>query len=88
MEQFTPQSPEMFNFSEIIYTKNNWVATITINRPEVYNAYSIVTIQEMIQALQDAVWDDGVAVIVLTGTGDKAFCTGGDVKEFWQTHYC
>jgi len=82
MEQFIPKSPESFDFSEIIYTKADWIATITINRPEVYNAYSIVTLQEMIKALQDAVWDDGVAVIVLTGAGDKAFCTGGDVKEY------
>lgn len=82
MKQFNPKNAEEFNFSEIIYTKADWVATITINRPEIYNAYSIITLQEMIQALQDAVWDDGVAVIVITGVGNKAFCTGGDVKEY------
>lgn len=82
MKQFSSKNPEDFNFSEILYTKLDWVATITINRPHVYNAYSIITLQEMITALQDAIWDDGVAVIVLTGAGDKAFCTGGDVKEY------
>ncbi|OGI03960.1 MAG: hypothetical protein A2Y25_01000 [Candidatus Melainabacteria bacterium GWF2_37_15] len=76
MEQITER------FSEIIYSKADWVATITINRPDVYNAYSIVTLHEMIKALQDAVWDDKVAVIVITGAGDTAFCTGGDVKEY------
>jgi len=82
MKQFSPKAPEEFNFSEIIYTKSDWVATITINRPEVYNAYSIITLQEMTLALQDASWDDGVGVIIITGAGEKAFCTGGDVKEY------
>ena len=82
MEQFNPKTPADFDFSEIMYSKSDWIATITINRPQVYNAYSIITLQEMIQALQDAVWDDGVAVIVITGAGDKAFCTGGDIKEY------
>jgi enoyl-CoA hydratase/carnithine racemase len=82
MKEFAPKSAEEFNFSEIIYSKSNWIATITINRPEVYNAYSIITLQEMINALQDAAWDDGIAVIVITGSGEKAFCTGGDVKEY------
>ncbi|OGI23303.1 MAG: hypothetical protein A2255_09580 [Candidatus Melainabacteria bacterium RIFOXYA2_FULL_32_9] len=82
MSQFETEKPENFNFSEIIYDKSDWIATITINRPQVYNAYSLVTLQEMIQALQDAIWDDGIAVIVITGAGNKAFCTGGDVKEY------
>jgi len=82
VKQFLPKNPEEFNFSEIIYKKSAWVATITINRPEVYNAYSIITLQEMINALQDASWDDEIAVIVITGAGEKAFCTGGDVKEY------
>ncbi|MCK7521070.1 MAG: enoyl-CoA hydratase/isomerase family protein [Ignavibacteriales bacterium] len=86
MEHFKPKNPCEFNFTEILYDKSNWIATITINRPEVYNAYSIITLQEMIIALQDAVWDDGVAVIVITGAGDKAFCTGGDVKEYAEEY--
>ena len=70
------------NFKEIIYEKKNYVATVTINRPKVYNAYSTLTLQEMNQAFHDASWDDKVAVVVLTGAGEKAFCTGGDVKEY------
>ncbi len=75
---------EAFDFQEILYTKADGIATITINRPHVYNAYSTRTLQEMIQAFQDAAWDDSIAVVVLTGAGDRAFCTGGDVKEYAQ----
>lgn len=80
--KFPPRSPESFGFEEILYEKKDWVARVTINRPEVYNAYSTRTIQEMMLAFKDAMWDDAVAVVVLTGAGDKAFCTGGDVKEY------
>lgn len=86
MSALVVRKPEEFDFKEIIYEKKDWVARITINRPHVYNAYSILTLQEMIQAIQDASWDDGVAVVVLTGAGDKAFCTGGDVKEYAEEY--
>jgi 1,4-dihydroxy-2-naphthoyl-CoA synthase len=82
MPHFTGQDPESFQFQEIIYTKCDWVATVTINRPESYNAYTWHTLQEMTQAFRDAAWDDKIAVVVLTGKGEKAFCTGGDVKEY------
>ena len=65
-------------FEEIFYEKKDGVATITINRPERYNACTPVTIYELSQALTDAWVDMEVGVIVLTGAGDKAFCTGGD----------
>ena len=48
MSQFETKDSKEFNFSEILYDKSNWIATITINRPEVYNAYSLITLQEMI----------------------------------------
>jgi 1,4-dihydroxy-2-naphthoyl-CoA synthase len=54
------------------------IATITINRPDKYNAFRGQTCEELIHALQSAGSDRSVAVIVLTGAGDKAFCTGGD----------
>ena len=73
---------ESFKFTEIRYAKGDWIARVTINRPEVYNAYTTCTIQELTAAFKDAMWDDRVAVIVLTGMGEKAFCTGGDVKEY------
>lgn len=82
MSYFKAKKVSEFNFKEIIYEKKDWVAKVTINRPHVYNSYSTLTLMEMIEAFQDASWDDSVAVIVLTGAGDKAFCTGGDVKEY------
>ena len=65
-------------FEDIIYEKKNGVATITINRPKVYNAFRGVTMEEMLKALSDASWDSSIGVIVLAGAGEKAFCTGGD----------
>lgn len=82
MTNFPGRDPESFAFQEILYTKRDWVATVTINRPESYNAYTWHTLQEMTAAFRDASWDDRIAVVVLTGAGDKAFCTGGDVKEY------
>ena len=73
-------------FREILYEKRDWVATVTINRPHVYNAYTLHTLREMAAAFKDASFDDSVAVIVLTGAGDKAFCTGGDVKEYAEVY--
>jgi 2-ketocyclohexanecarboxyl-CoA hydrolase len=66
---------------DIIYEENDGVATITINRPEVYNAFRGRTAEEMLQAFSKAGWDKGIAVIVLTGAGGKAFCTGGDQSD-------
>ncbi len=69
-------------FCDVLYEKKDMVARITINRPEVYNSYSTNTLRELAAAFDDASSDDGVGVIVLTGAGEKAFCTGGDVKEY------
>lgn len=67
--------------TDILYEKKNGIAKITINRPKVYNAFRAKTVQELIWAFRDA-WDDNsIGVVVLTGAGDKAFCTGGDQKE-------
>jgi dihydroxynaphthoic acid synthetase len=65
------------SFDEILYEKKEGVATITINRPEKYNACTPVTIYELSQAFMDAWVDSEVGVVVFTGAGDKAFCTGG-----------
>ena len=70
-----------FNFKDIIYEKRPGVAKITINRPEAYNAFTTYTQIELVKALQDAADDAAIGVVVLTGAGDKAFCTGGDAKE-------
>jgi hypothetical protein len=82
MGNFEPKPAEEFDFKDIIYEKKDYVAKVTINRPEVYNAYSILALREMGEAFKDASWDDSIAVLILTGAGDKAFCTGGDVKEY------
>ncbi|MCL5960775.1 MAG: 1,4-dihydroxy-2-naphthoyl-CoA synthase [Chloroflexi bacterium] len=74
----------MTEFQDIRYDKENGVARITINRPEVYNAFTTNTVREIAQALEDAGLDPDIGVVVLTGAGDKAFCTGGDLKEAAQ----
>ena len=78
---YTGKDPEQFGFEAIRYEKRDLRATITINRPQVLNAVNIRVLQEMSQALKDASWDDAVAVLVLTGEGDRAFCTGADLGE-------
>lgn len=70
------------DFKEVIYEKKGPVATVTINRPHSYNAYNTQALRELTAAFTDAAWDDGIAVVVFTGAGDAAFCTGGDVKEY------
>lgn len=86
MVEFEGRPAEEFDFKDIIYEKKDWVARVTINRPHVYNAYSTLALKEMTAAFQDAAWDDSVAVLVLTGAGDNAFCTGGDVKEYQENY--
>jgi naphthoate synthase len=68
-------------YTDILYDKQDGIAWITINRPEVRNAFRTRTVHELTDAFQDARWDPGVGVVVLTGAGDKAFCSGGDQKE-------
>jgi len=70
-----------FDFKDIVYEKRPGVARVTINRPEAYNAFTTSTQDELIKAFEDAANDDTVGVVVFTGAGDKAFCTGGDAKE-------
>lgn len=73
-------------FKFLKYEKAESVARITINRPEAYNAYNTPCLVELREAFRDATFDDRVGVIVLTGAGDKAFCTGGDVKEYAEVY--
>ncbi|TXL58164.1 1,4-dihydroxy-2-naphthoyl-CoA synthase [Cerasibacillus terrae] len=65
-------------YEEIIYEKYNGIAKVTINRPEKRNAFTPLTVNEMIDAFADARDDSSVGVIILTGQGEKAFCSGGD----------
>ena len=72
----------MSQYKDLLFEVRDGVARITINRPEKYNAFTAETCEELIDALKRAGWDKSVAVIVLTGAGDKAFCTGGNTKEY------
>ena len=74
-------------YTDVLYEKKNGVAWITINRPEVRNAFRTTTVAELTDAFVDARWDPSIGVVVLTGAGDKAFCSGGDQKERGQGGY-
>jgi len=67
-------------FQDILFEKAEGIAKLTINRPEVRNAFRPRTIQELIQAFEEAREDADVGVIVLTGAGGEAFCSGGDQR--------
>ncbi|MFU8795919.1 MAG: enoyl-CoA hydratase-related protein [Dehalococcoidia bacterium] len=69
------------DFRDLIYEERPGVARITINRPEAYNAFTTSTQDELIRAFEDAGCDDTIGVVVFTGAGDRAFCTGGDARE-------
>ena len=65
-------------FEDVIYEVRGRAAWITINRPKVYNAFRGRTVEELIEAFGRAANNKAVASVVLTGAGEKAFCTGGD----------
>jgi enoyl-CoA hydratase/carnithine racemase len=75
------QPAPSFGFKNIIYEKSGHRATVTMNRPEVLNCLDFPTLRELHRAFEDVSWDDSIAVMVLTGAGDRAFCTGADLKE-------
>jgi len=68
-------------FEDIIYEKKEGVGKIIINREEKRNAFRAKTFSEMTRALLDAWGNKDVGVVVITGAGDKAFCSGGDVSD-------
>lgn len=68
------------SYQDISYRVEESVAFVTIERPDVYNAFRGQTCEELIDAIQKAGWDKSIGVIVLAGAGEKAFCTGGDQK--------
>ena len=86
MRQFESRPAESLGFREVLYTKSEGIARITINRADRYNCYSTTCLEELASAFRDAAFDDAVGVIVFTGAGDKAFCTGGDVKEYADSY--
>jgi 2-ketocyclohexanecarboxyl-CoA hydrolase len=68
-------------YQDILYIEQDGVATITINRPDVYNAFRAQTCEELIAAFSRAGWNKSIGVIVFGGAGDKAFSTGGDHRS-------
>ncbi len=69
-----------FDFKEILFEEYNRIAKITINRPRYMNAFTPLTTFEMSQALAYCREAQGIRVVILTGAGDKAFCSGGDMN--------
>lgn len=65
-------------YEDILFETFEGIAKITINRPEVYNAFRPKTNFEILDALEICKEDAGIDVVILTGAGDKAFCSGGD----------
>src|SRR5690348_3793337 len=67
-------------FEDIVYEKKDGIAKITINRPQIYNALRTHSFEELTSAVRDAADDEEIGVIVITGAGEKAFSSGGDVN--------
>lgn len=75
-------------YEDIIYEKTaDGVARVTINRPQVRNAFRPRTVSEMIDAFADAREDQQIGVVILTGAGPEAFCSGGDQKVRGEAGY-
>jgi naphthoate synthase len=74
-------------FTDILYEKADGIAKITINRPDVRNAFRPLTVREMGQAFEAAREDPEVGVVILTGAGDEAFCSGGDQRVRGEQGY-
>lgn len=74
------QTPANCNYQDILYHQAEGIAKITINRPQVRNAFRPETVIELSQAFRRAHLDPQIGAIILTGAGDLAFCSGGDQK--------
>ena len=79
MEKREWQPIEGFNFEEILFEEYNHIAKVTINRPRYRNAFTPKTVWEMSQAFNYCREALDIRVVILTGAGDKAFCSGGDM---------
>jgi enoyl-CoA hydratase/carnithine racemase len=75
--------PASLGFERILYDRDgaSGVATVTINRADVLNALDFPTMRELARAFEQASWDDTVSCVVVTGAGERAFCTGADLDE-------
>ncbi len=77
---YSPQWQSAGNYADIRYQTWDGIAKLTINRPERRNAFRPETVTELMHALEEARNDQSIGVIILTGEGEKAFCSGGDQK--------
>ncbi|RCR70522.1 enoyl-CoA hydratase/isomerase family protein [Larkinella punicea] len=68
-------------YEHLLFSVSDGIGRITLNRPQVHNALNPALIQEITRAVEAAGADEAVRVVVLTGAGDKAFCSGADLKE-------
>ena len=73
-------APETEHFTDVIYEVADGIAKVTINRPQVRNAFRPETLAELQQAFSIARDDESVGVVILTGAGNEAFCSGGDIN--------
>jgi enoyl-CoA hydratase/carnithine racemase len=76
-----PAGPGELDFERIRYEKAPPRATVTLNRPDVLNAFDFQMLRELARAFEDASWDDEVRVVVVTGEG-RAFCVGADLRSW------
>ena len=74
----------MRELKDLIYEKKNGTSWITINRPDTYNSLVEETILEMLTCITDAAEDPEIGAIAITGTGDKAFSSGGNVNRMTE----
>ncbi|MGD0076398.1 MAG: enoyl-CoA hydratase-related protein, partial [Candidatus Binataceae bacterium] len=79
-----PDKDGPVTYEDILYESVDGIATITINRPALRNAVRPKTYEELTQAMTAAANDASVGVVVLTGAGDKAFCSGGDISQMGE----
>ena len=80
----SPVDPSELGFETIVYEKAPPRATITLNRPDVLNAFDFRMLREIARACEDASWDDEIRVVVVTGNG-RAFCVGADLRSWEDT---
>ena len=71
-------------YENVLVEKKDNIAYVTVNRPKVLNALNVKTVEELTDAFQTLAGDRGIAAVILTGSGEKAFVAGADIKEFLE----